>query len=234
VMGGEAWYCQFEHLCARICRTKGGGCAGGFCFANSSTCALEFAGPRVVDAQGDSVLPIRALAHLNLQNRGEMGGEARFCQFEHLRTRICRTEGSGWLGKGGDTWFCQFEYLHTRICRTRGSRWVGATGEAQFCQFEHLHTRICRTEGVVGWAKEGTPGFANSSTCTLKFAGPRVVGAQGDSVLQNRAQKCSNPQAQGGGEVGEARSEGGGLREVPVCRFEHASAQICKPGVASS
>ena len=36
---------------------------------------------------------------------------------------------------------------------------------------------------MVGWAKEGTPGFANSSTCALEFAGPRVVDAQGDSVL---------------------------------------------------
>jgi len=61
-----------------------------------------------------------------------------------------------------------------------------------------------------------------------------VVGAQRDSVLQNRARMCSNPQAQGGGKVGEARSKGGGLREVPVCRFKHASAQICKPGVVGS
>jgi len=66
-------------LVLRICRTKGGGCAGGLgfanssscmlefaepgCtgglnFANSSTCAFEFAEPRVVGGRGDSVLPI--------------------------------------------------------------------------------------------------------------------------------------------------------------------------------
>jgi len=103
--------------------------------------------------------------------------------------------------------------------------------------FANLSTcalEFAELRGVVGWAKEGTLGFANSSTCTLEFAGPRVVDAQGDLVLQNRAQKCLNPQAQGGGKVGEARSKGGGLREVPVCRFEHASAQICKPGVVGS
>ena len=159
-------FCQFEHLRARICRTKSGGgrearicrtgdsrwarrlgfansntCAlefagprgvvgwakeGTLGFANSSTCALEFAGPRVVDAQGDSVLPIRALAHSNLQDRGRwlvgqrmghsvlpiralarsnlqdrgwwMCRRTRFCQFEHLRARICRTKSGGWTG----------------------------------------------------------------------------------------------------------------------------------------
>jgi len=94
---GETQFCQFEHLRAQICRTADSRWVGrlGFAnsstcalefagprgvvgwakegtlgFANSSTCALQFAGPRVVDAQGDLVLPIRALARLNLQNRG--------------------------------------------------------------------------------------------------------------------------------------------------------------------
>jgi len=104
--------------------------------------------------QGDSVLPIRALARSNLQNQ------------------------EWWVD--GETQFCQFEHLCARICRTAGSRWVGRLGFANSstCALEFAGPR-----GVVGWAKEGTLGFANSSTCALEFAEPGVVGGQGGSVL---------------------------------------------------
>ena len=64
-----------------------------------------------MDAQEDSVLPIRARKCSNLQNQewwvdGELAKPSlpahypRFCkfQFEHLRTRICRTESGGCAG----------------------------------------------------------------------------------------------------------------------------------------
>ena len=194
-------------------------------FANLSTCALEFAGLRewlVGQRRGHPVLPIRALARSNLQDRGWwMRRGTWFCQFEHLRAQICRTEGSGLLDKGGDTRFCQFEHLRARICRTGGSRWVerlgGWTerlefaelgvevgGEARFCQFEHLRTQICRTKSGAGGL-----GFAESSTEVLESASPGWWQGWGSSIqgwwvekgssLQIRARKCSNLQTWGGG-----------------------------------
>jgi len=213
--------------------------------ANLSTCALKLAEPRVVGAQGDSVLQIWALAHSNLQDQGWwMHRGTQFCQFAELGVV------GGWGGlvlpiqalahlnlQDRGEWLVGQRRGHSVLpirafaCSNLQDRGWWMCRRTWFCQFKHASAQIFRTRGS-RWA--GKLGFANSSTCALEFAGPRVVGAQGDSVLQNQAQKCSNLQAQGGGEVGEARSKDGRLREVPICRFEHASAQICKPGVAGS
>jgi len=91
----------------------------------------------------------------------------RFCQFEHLCARICRTKSGG--GR------------EARICRTGGSRWARrlSFANSSTCALEFAGPR-----GVVGWAKEGTLGFANSSTCALEFAGPReVVGWTKEGTL---------------------------------------------------
>ena len=53
----------------------------------------------VGQGQEHSVLPIQASACSNLQNQDggwlAKSGNAQFCQFEHLRARICRTEVGG-------------------------------------------------------------------------------------------------------------------------------------------
>ena len=164
----------------------------------------------------------------------------RFCEFEHLRARICRTKGGGCAGGlgfansstcvlefaeprvvcGWETRVCQFEHLRARICRTGGSRWVGRLGFANSstCALEFAGPR-----GVVGWAKEGGGcaggvGFANSSTCVLEFAEPRVVGGRGDLVLPIQALACSNLLNQ------EWWVDG----ETWFCQFEHLCALICR------
>jgi len=71
--------------------------------------------------------------------------------------------------------FCQFEDLHTWIGRTEGDGWLGKGGGARFCQFKHLPAWIGKTEGVGGCARAGGLSFANSSTCVLELAEPRVA-----------------------------------------------------------
>ena len=149
----NARFCQFEHSCARFCRTKvGGRSAKGrnswFCqFEHTSARIgrieargsrprvemLELAEPKwwvVVQEQEHSVLPIRALACSILQNRGGwMVGQGQ--------ERSVR----GWSAKG-----------RTEV--------VGGWPRAG-------------TEVRSGQPRAETLGFANSSICVLEFVEPR-------------------------------------------------------------
>ena len=79
---GETRFCQFKHSHARICRIEARSSqprAGTLCFANSSTCVLEFAELRW------------EMGGWSAKSRNRSGGwsakgrNAQFCQFEHLR-----------------------------------------------------------------------------------------------------------------------------------------------------
>ena len=184
----------------------------GLGFANSSTCALEFAGPRVVDAQGDSVLPIRALACSNLQNQGwRWTGRLGFANSSTCALEFAEPGVVG--GRGGSV--LPIRALARSNLQDRGGWMPRGT---RFCQFKHLRARICRTKSG-GWT--GRLGFANSSTWVLEFAEPRVVGGRGDLVLPIRALARSNLQDR----------EWWVRRGTRFCRIEHGSARIRKPRV---
>ena len=85
---------------ARICRTGGSRWVGRLGFANSSMQVLKFSEPGVVGGQGSSVLPIRALAHLNLQDREWwVHRGTQFCRIKHKSARICKPRVVAKLGK---------------------------------------------------------------------------------------------------------------------------------------
>jgi len=91
-------------------------------FANSSTCALEFAEPGVVGGWGGSVLPIQALAHSNLQDQGEwLVGQRRVVDAQGesvlpIQALACLNLQNQEWWVDGETWFCQFKHLRARIC----------------------------------------------------------------------------------------------------------------------
>ena len=73
--------------------------------------------------------------------------DAQFCQFEHLRTGIGKTEGGGWLTRVESPGFANSSTHILGLANLGSSRWLGRTKDggwlekdrdARFCKFEHL------------------------------------------------------------------------------------------------